>query len=89
MPGKVTTTVNKYNVTRIPVVLFSDLRKLLTACLCAVSGRICYRFFKDCLTDRERKNGSPLYNADLTEDCSKMFHVQSTVSLGTRTLCPS
>lgn len=46
MPGKVATTVNKYNVTRIPVVLFSDLRKLLTACLCAVSGRICYRFFK-------------------------------------------
>ena len=28
MPGKVTTTVNKYNVSRIPVVLFSDLTKI-------------------------------------------------------------
>ena len=55
MPGKVTTTVNKYNVTRIPVVLFSDLRKFLTAWLCAVSGRICYRFFLKIVSQIERK----------------------------------
>lgn len=88
MPGKVTTTVKKYNVTRIPVVLFSDLQNSSQLGSVPCQAGFVTVFFKDCLTDRE-KNGSPLYNADLTEDCSKMFLVQSTVSLGTRTLCPS